>query len=192
MSLKYSFQADFPAIIGSNELWILADSSNSGENMEWLVHMTELCPDAVIYQIFPSSQKHLSKISVKCNVQGNIFCDLNDENSLRELAANMQANSKKKQYIISTTPYDSYGEWVKSYEQFLVSLLKMTAATYVIHDLHHGLFRFADRKVLHERTHTRRLRLALYKKIVSLFFILSKVFIRTKRSWVTIKGDPHV
>jgi hypothetical protein len=192
---NYAWLPELGKIMGNGALWLIADSPEPEQNRAWLERCRAIGAASLTW-VVGAGMENATKLSQKQNgvellilpewPPGADFPAAALEQSLREHPDTRQ-NPPCRKFIMSTTPYDSYGVYVKLWEFKLVSLLKTTGATYCIHDQHYGLVRLADAQALHERCHTRKKRLYVYKTAVRLALWAAGYTLPEKHGWQSIK-----
>jgi len=91
--------------------------------------------------------------------------------------------------ILSTSPYDSYGEHIKTeLEKALLPFLKKWEAVFLLHDPSYRVIRVADFQILKDRIFCRPWRISIYARLLHAVFRFSPMFLRNiHEGWIRVK-----
>ena len=91
--------------------------------------------------------------------------------------------------ILSISPYDSYGEHIKTeLEKALLPFLKKWDSLFLLHDPSYQVIRVADFQILKDRIYCRPWRINIYARLLRVFFWFCPLFFRNKQEdWIRVK-----
>ena len=186
---RFLFADGLANLVTDKTVCLFADAPDVGTNFEWLKRFVTFCPNAIIIWVVPHHmQEEVASLVLPSGLKIQLVFltswmpnKLFDYKELLSKISSLSLHSPK--FMLTTSPYDSHGVWVKDIEKELRYIQKSTGAAYLVHDKFHNLFKIADQNALFERLYTRRFRIALYKLIVMAFLQASRFFLKEHRGW---------